>query len=174
MPRPKGSRDLIADRRRRALKLVESGLSLREVARRVECAPSSVMRWARCWRRCGAKALEVRASSGRPPKLALQQRRRLLRLLLQGPLAQGHSTNLWTTGRIAAMIQREFGVRYHRDHVGRLLHSMQWSHQRPEKRALERDEPAIGRWKRQHWPRVKKTPLGWAPISSSPTNRGFS
>jgi transposase len=152
------------------LKLVKAGWSLSEAARQVECAASSVMRWWRAWRRCGAKALEVGASPGRPPKLTAPQRRRLLRRLLRGPLAQGYSTNVWTTARIAELIRREFGVRYHRDHVGRLLHALDWSHQKPEKRALERDEQVIERWKRDQWPRVKKTPRGWAPISSSPTN----
>jgi transposase len=107
--------------------------------------------------------LRVRFSPGRPLKLGLSQRRRLLRLLLKGPQAHGYRTQLWTTTRIAEVIAREFGVHYHRDHVGRLMHSLHWSPQKPETHALERDEPAIERWKRRHWPRVKKTSRGWAP-----------
>ena len=170
MPRPKGSADLLSDRRRRALELLKSGLSLNEVARRIQCAASSVMRWHNAWRRRGVNALQVGSSPGRPPKLKSDQRRRLLRLLLKGPLAHGYNTNVWTTARIAELIRREFGVSYHRDHVGRLMHSLNWSHQKPEKRAIERDEEEIERWKRKEWPRVKKTPRGWAPTSSSPTN----
>jgi hypothetical protein len=41
--RPKGSAELLADRRRRALKLLRERLSLNEVARRIKCAASSVM-----------------------------------------------------------------------------------------------------------------------------------
>jgi transposase len=93
-----------------------------------------------------------------------------LKLLLKGPLAHGYRTNLWTTTRMAEVIEREYGVNYHRDHVGRLMHSLGWTHQRPETRALERDEEAIQRWKRKDWPRVKETLLGWASISSSPTS----
>lgn len=95
-----------------------------------------------------------------------------MKLLLQGPIAHGYRTNLWTTARIAVLIKREFGVDYHRDHIGRLMHSLNWSHQKPERRALERDEQAIARWKQKDWPRVKKTPRGWAPTSSLPTNPG--
>src|SRR5580704_12971076 len=69
------------------------------------------------------------------------------RLLLKGPLAYGYRTNLWTTARIAELVEREFGVCYHRDHIGRLMHSLGWSVQKPERRALERDEEAIERWK---------------------------
>jgi transposase len=170
VPRPKGGADLLSDRRRRALALLNSGLSLNEVARRITCVASSVMRWRDAWRRRGADALKVGASPGRPPKLNTAQQRRLVRLLLKGPLARGHTTNVWTTARIADMIQQEFGVSYHRDHVGRLMHSLKWSHQKPEKRAVERDEEAIERWKRRDWPRVKKTLGGWVPMSSSRTN----
>lgn len=171
MPRPKGSADLIEDRRRRALALLDSGCSLNEVGRRIGCNASSVMRWRDARRRGGAKALRVRFSPGRPPKLGTQQRRRLIRLLLQGAMAHGYRTNLWTTARIAELIQSAFGVQYHPDHVGRLMHSLRWSPQKPERRALERDERAIERWKREDWPRIKKKPHGWVPTSYSPTNR---
>lgn len=172
MPRPKGSADLLADRRRRALALLKTGLSLNEVARRIQCVASSVMRWRDAFRRHGADALKVGASPGRPPKLTSAQRRRLVRLLLKGPLAHGYRTNLWTTARIAELVRREFGVEYHPDHVGRLMHALGWSHQKPERRAVERDGADIERWKREAWPRIKKTPCGWAPISSSPTSPG--
>jgi transposase len=46
------------------------------------------------------------------------------------------------------VIQRAFGVRLHRAHVGRVLSALDWSCQKPERRALERDEAAIERWKR--------------------------
>jgi hypothetical protein len=41
------------------------------------------------------------------------------------------------------------------------MHQLGWSYQKPERRALERDDEAIDRWKRQTWPRVKKTLRGW-------------
>jgi transposase len=163
MPRLKGSADLLEDRRRRALALWDTGLSLNEVGRRIRCAPSSVMRWLRARRRGGPHALRVRRSPGRPLKLGRSERCRLLRLLLKGAPAHGYRTQLWTTARIAEIIRRQFGVRYHRDHVGRLMHSLNWSPQKPETRAVERDEEAVERWKRKDWPRIKKPPHGWAP-----------
>jgi transposase len=164
MPRLKGSADRLEDRRKRALALLDSGHSLNQVGRLIGCHASSVMRW-RDARRCGgARALRVRFSPGRPLKLDHAQRKRLLEVLLRGPLAHGYRTNLWTTARIAEVIRREFGVQYHRDHVGRLMHGLQWSPQKPKRRALERDEKAIDRWKQKDWPRIKKTLRGWAPI----------
>src|SRR5713226_4494540 len=86
MPRLKGSADLLEDRRKRALALLDSGCSLNEVGRRIGCNASSVMRWRDTRRRGGAKALRVRYSPGRPLKLNQAQRKRLVDLLLQGPI----------------------------------------------------------------------------------------
>jgi transposase len=165
--RPRGSATVLETRRRRALALLQEGLSLNGVSRRLACAASSVMRWRNAFRRRGTRAFEVRSSPGRPPKLTSIQQRRLVRVLLQGPLAQGYRTDLWTTARIAEVIQKNFAVRYHPDHVGRLMHKLGWTPQKPESRALQRDEDAVARWKRTAWPRIKKTPRGWAPTSSS-------
>ena len=163
MARLKGSADFLEDRRRRALALVDSGCSLNEAGRRVGCHASSVMRWYQARKRGGMAALRVRYSCGRPPRLSTRQRQRLIRLLLKGPLTEGYSTNVWTTARIAELIQREFQVTYHPDHVGRLMHSLKWSHQKPKRRAVERDEEAIAQWKRKDWPRIKKRLHGWGP-----------
>ena len=125
------------------------------------------MRWRDTRDRVGNQVYEVGASPGRPRKLTAAQEKRLVKLLLKGPLAYGHSTDLWTCRRIAELIRKEFRIRYHRDHVGRLMKMLGWSYQKPQRRALERDEDAIRQWKSKRWPQPKKTPRGWAPISSS-------
>ena len=173
MPRLKGSADLLEDRRRRALALLDDGFSLNEVGRQIGCNPSSVMRWRDARRHGGPEALQVRFSPGRPLKLAASKRKRLVRLLLKGPMAAGYRTNLWTTARIAKLVENEFGVIYHPDHIGRLLHSLGWTPQKPERRALERDEEEIERWKQKEWPRIKKTLRGWVPILSLQTNQAL-
>jgi transposase len=169
--RPKGSAEVLEDRRRRGLTLLRRGLSLNAVAHTLGCAASSVMRWRDAVRRYGRAGLRVRRAPGRPPKLTPAQQRRVVRVLVKGAMARGYQTELWTTARIAEVIKATFGVDYHRDHVGRLMHKLGWSHQKPETRALQRDEVRIAQWKRREWPRVKKTLRGWAPTSSSSTNR---
>jgi len=172
--RPRGAAAVLEARRHRALKLLDEGRSLHEVGRLVGCAPISVLRWRDAREEGGAAALQVRFSPGRPPKLDVGQRRSLVKLLLKGSIAQGYRTELWTTARVAALIRKVFGVRYHRDHVGRLLHALGFTHQKPERRALERNEAAIERWKTEEWPRIKKKPRGWVPTSSSSTSRASS
>lgn len=162
--RPFGSPSQLEKRRYKAMELLDTGLSLNEVARRIGCHASSVMRWRNTREKQGKKGLEPKPAPGRPPKLTDKQKKRLATLLLKGAMAHGYSTELWTTARIAELIERRFGITYHRDNIGRLMASLGWSYQKPGKRPLQRDEQAIEQWKRKEWPRVKKMPSGWAPI----------
>jgi transposase len=165
---------MLEARRRKIIAFLKRNLSLREIARRIGCHASSVLRWRNVFRSKGPDGLKAKPASGRPPKLSSPQKQRLVRLLAQGAVAHGYRTELWTTQRIADLIEQRLGVRYHRNHVGKLLHRLGWSHQKPERRAIERDETAIETWKQTVWPRVKKTPRGWQPISSFSTKAASS
>jgi transposase len=154
--RPHGSPAELEKRRVRAIELLKSGMSVTEVARRVGCSHSSVILWRDTVRRRGRNALKAKPVPGRPRKLGAKEMKRLPALLLRGALAWGYSTDLWTTSRIADVIKSEFGVRFHPAHVGRLLARLGWSCQKPERRALERDEKAIEHWKRYRWTAIKK------------------
>ncbi len=158
--RPTGSPEELQRRRERAMALLKKGHGPVEVAQMVGVARRSVRRWKSAYRRRGESALRARKASGRPLKLAASGRKRLERLLLKGAKAAGFPTDLWTCPRIAQVVRRQFGVSYHRTHVGRVLRSLGWSAQRPERRAVERDEEAIGRWVKEQWPRVKKNAIG--------------
>jgi transposase len=96
-------------------------------------------------------------------------RRELICALAQGARTHGWKTDLWTCPRIAELIERRFGVRYHVDHIGRLMRSLGWSHKKPTRRAKQRDEQAIARWVKSDWPRIKKTPAAKGRTSSSST-----
>ena len=108
----------------------------------------------------------AKPAPGRPPKLTAKQRAQLERLLLKGAEAAGFATPLWTCPRIATVIERHFQVRYHVDHIGRVLHALGWSPQQPTRRAIERDEVAIAQWVKDRWPVVRKrrAPQGRADL----------
>ena len=108
--------------------------------------------------RAGREGLKAKPHPGPRPKLTDRQRQTLESLLLQGPLAHGYATDLWTLKRIAEVIERHFGVRYDPSGVWHVLRGIGWSCQRPEGRARERDEEAIARWRSHDWPRIKKSP----------------
>lgn len=144
-------------RRRLAVQLLKGGKTKAAVARAVSASPSSVALWWKAYRRKGAAGLASRPSPGRPPRLSRGELRRLEQLLLKGPLAMGFRSDIWTLPRIARVIGEHFDVHYHPGHVWRILReSLGWSVQKPERRARERDEEAIERWRRNRWPHIKK------------------
>jgi transposase len=157
--RPYGSPEQLERRRRKALKLLEQGYQPVEVAKAVDVDRRSVRRWKAAYRKDGMQAIHAKPAPGRPPKLDSQAKKKLERLLLNGAKACGFPTDLWTCPRVAQLIKRHFDVDYHVDHIGRLLHSLGFSPQRPQRRAIERDEEQIRRWVRHQWPRIKKKPL---------------
>lgn len=154
--RPKGTSAELERRRRRAIDLLREGLRPVEVAGIVGTSQASVTRWRQAWERGGEEALAAKPHPGRPPRLTGRQRERLERLLLEGARAHGYETELWTLARVAEVIAVNFGVEYHPGHVWYVLRSMGWSSQKPERRARERDEEAIARWRREEWPGLKK------------------
>lgn len=165
--RPAGSPEELQRRRERAIALLKEGIAPVDVASRVGVDRRSVRRWKAAHRRAGATGIAARPAPGRPVRLAARHKRRLEQLLLQGARDCGFPTDLWTRARVARLIRARFGVDYHVDHVGRVLHALGWSPRTPRRRALERDEAAIARWIKEDWPRVKKTPRAAGPRSSS-------
>jgi transposase len=159
-------------RRRRAAVMFERGAIQADVARELEVSRQSVSRWYGEWQRGGTRALRGAGRAGRLPRLSGAQLARLDRELRRGPRAHGFGTDLWTLERVGLVIERLFGVTYHRGHVWKLLRDkLGWSRQRPARRATERNEEAIAAWVATDWPRIKRGPAGGAPGSSSRTSR---
>jgi transposase len=154
--RPTGSTAELAVRRRIAGQLLLEGKGIREVARVVHASTSSIKRWKDMLEESGWEGLEPHPHPGRIPFLTLQEKQELVTVLEDGALAFGFHTDRWTCPRVAQVIEREFGVTYHAAHVGRILHELGWTYQKPEQRARERDEKTILRWRKRDWPRIKK------------------
>src|SRR2546428_10265419 len=104
--RPKGTAVELERRRRRAMRLLESGHSLATVARMVGAAFSAVWRWREAVRRHGPAALVPKPVPGRPPKLTVRQRERPPPLRARGARAHRYSTCLLTTHPGAATVTR--------------------------------------------------------------------
>lgn len=159
MGNPKGVErdfDELEKRRLKAARLFDRGFHQGEVARRLGVHRQSVSRWHQAWRRQGTKALCKAARAGRKPRLQPVQLEELREGLKEGPEALGYGTSLWTTWRVADLIARQTGQKFHPGHVWRILRSLGWSCQRPTGRATQRDEPAIQLGKRVRWPDIKK------------------
>jgi len=136
--------------------MLTQGIPCSKVAEDLGVSLSSVKRWKAAWKKGGIESLAAKPHPGPAPRLSDSQKRQLLKILTRGPQASGYSTDLWTCLRVAQVIQQRFGVKYHAGHVWHLLRKLNWSCQKPEHRARERDESAIGRWRVRTWPRLKK------------------
>lgn len=154
--RSHGSPTELERRRRRAIDLLKEGQPPVEVARIIGVDRRGVRRWKAAFREEGVEGIRAKPAPGRPPRLSHEAKQELAEALTEGPIAHGFPTELWTCPRVAYLIEEVFGIRYHRDHVCRLLHSLGWSPQKPQRRAEERDEAAIRRWVQKEWPEVKK------------------
>ena len=139
-----------------AVALFGEGLNNSEIGRQLKVSNQTVSRWRKEYAEGGKGAMRKAGRAGRKPLLAARQLQQLTRKLLAGPEKMGYDTPLWTSQRVAVLIEQEFGVRYHSGHVWRILRSLGWSPQRPVGRAIERDEKAIAEWKRTKWPVIKK------------------
>ncbi len=157
--RPRRDFKALEERRMRAAVLFGRGRRPAEVSRELGVSIQSASEWHKRWTAGGKKALRGAGRAGRLPRVDAGQLARVERALLQGPKANGYASELWTLPRVAEVIEKETGVRYHPGHVWRILRvQLGWTRQRPARRAVERDDAAIERWAKERWPKVKKGP----------------
>lgn len=140
--------------RQRGMAMLEDGSTPTQIARALKVARRTVYNWKA--RGTGEEAKLKKP--GPEPMLDARQCRELLSLLEQGASAHGWDNDVWTGRRIAQVIRRRFGVRYHYKYIPVLLRRLGWSWQKPVKRARERNDEKIAEWVRRDWPRIKKKP----------------
>ena len=148
--------DEMEKRRKKAAKLFAKNVTAPEVARRLGVARQVAYRWKAAWDQGGTTALTSKGPAGPKRRLTSAQLDQVADALVAGPAARGYKTNLWTLPRVATLIEELTGVQYHPGHVWGLLDSSGFSCQRPERRAVERNEKAIRQWKRVERPAPKK------------------
>ena len=138
-----------------AAEMIESGASDREVAKRFRVSRMSVNRWRRALAAGGREALASKGAGGAQCKLSEAQVAELEAVLEEGPAAAGYADQCWTLARVAEQAWRRFGVEYTLAGMAVLLHRIGWSVQVPARRAAERDEEKIARWREDTWPVIK-------------------
>ena len=146
------------ERRKRAWKLKEEGWSQQDIAAALGVSEGAVSQWIKRGREGGMEALQAHPPKGVSPRLTAEQKAQIPELLAKGAEAYGFRGDVWTASRVAEVIKRTFGVRYHRDHVGKLMREAGWSRQKPVERASQRNEEALKKWSQERWPDIKKKP----------------
>ena len=153
-----------------AAEMIEAGASDREVARRFRVSRMSANRWRRALAAGGRAALASKGAAGALCKLTRAQLDELEAALDAGPAAAGYVDQCWTLARIADQVWQRFGVEYTLAGMDVLLHRLGWSVQVPARRAAERDEDKIARWREDTWPVIKARRRTWAPGSAGKTS----
>jgi transposase len=115
--------------RERAAKLFAQGVSASSVADRLGVARQTAVEWQARWRSGGGAALRSRGPSRRPA-VPDSQLPAIEKALLKGAGAHGFDGDVWTSARVAVVIQRLTGVQLGSNAVQRLLRErLGWSFQ---------------------------------------------
>ena len=140
----------------RALALSQQGWPQTAIAEALGVTQSAVSKWLKSAARFGPDALHSKPHPGRPPKLTESQLADLRTLLLQGAEAHGFQGDVWTSPRVATLVERQWAITLSDRQVRRVLRHLNWSYHQPERRALQRDEAAITRWLLKRWPALQR------------------
>ncbi len=142
------------------MQLKREGWYQRDIAEALSASEVTVSRWLARARAGGLRALRAHPGPGHPSGLTPAQLGMIPEFLWHGPEAYGFRGRVWTCARIAKVIEEEFGVAYHKGHVARLLKELHWTPQTPIRRAIQRDEAAIERWRDEVWPELLQQARG--------------
>jgi len=156
--RPRRDLDGMKTRRLRAGKMFEENKTQADVVRATGVSRQSVSRWYKDFKRGGIKALVGAGRAGRKPRLSAVEIQKVDGALRNGAKGNGFGTDLWTLPRVATVIEKITGTRYHSGHVWRILRQLGWTLQRPAKQARERNDKAHAEWVNKRWPAIKKKP----------------
>ena len=154
--KPKLTRKELERRRLAAAEDLLAGMNQWDVSCKYNVNPSSVCRWNQMLKEKGMDGLHQRKAPGQSSKLSKEQQSALRKILFKGAVAYGYKTDLWTLKRIAEVIQEEFDVTYHFLSLSDVLHRMNFSPQKPKKKAAERDETMVRTWLANEWRKDQK------------------
>jgi transposase len=117
--------DALEKRRMEAAKLLNKGFREAEVARRMGVHRQSVNRWARQLKESGITGLKKAGRAGRKPGLSKAELDNIREALEhRPPEVLGDESDRWTAGRLAKLIEREYGIQYHPGHAWKILHNL--------------------------------------------------
>jgi transposase len=153
MSRPIGTAEELERRRTRAVQAVANGQSRKTVAQVLGVHTKTISRWVRAARQPGG--LAAKPQPGPTPGLSNDDLQKLEVLLAKGAKANGWHNELWTAARVARLIEQQFHLDYHPEHVRKILkRRLGWTSQKPRRKARERNDKEVHRWLNDEFPRI--------------------
>lgn len=144
------------ERHLQAWTMFQKGMKQCDIAEILGVTEGAVSQWIKQAKEEGPESLQTQPRAGADSKLSKDEQKQLVELLKQGAESFGFEGELWTTPRVAVLIQKEFGVTYENSSVYKLLDRLGFSYQKPAREARKRDEQQVQRWIHEEWPRIKK------------------
>lgn len=144
------------ERRLKAAELFEQGYNQNQAAVQLGVHRSSTCRWYKRWKENGGQALKRQKGKVSRKKLNKEQIKQLEQILISGATEYGFDTDLWTLGRIAEVIKKEFGIHYHPGSLSRTMRMLGYSCQKPTRIAINRNDRDRQMWLKDVWEKDKK------------------
>jgi transposase len=149
---------VLNERRRRAVKLREAGVAVRQVAEQCELSTHTVVEAHKAFRRGGWSAVKVKRG-GRPVgsgrQLTAEQEKKIQQLIQdRTPDQLKLSYALWTRQAVSELIEALYGVRLTVRNMGKYLKRWGFTPQRPLKKAYEQSPEAVAKWVNEEYPKI--------------------
>jgi transposase len=139
-----------------AVLLNNDGYTSSGISKLLKSPRSKVSDWLKKYEEFGFEALLEGYRSGRPSLLNEEQKKTLCDIIDSGPIAYGYLSGIWTSLMISNVIENEFLISYHPGHVRKILHSLDYSVQRPKRVLINADPVKQNKWRRYTYPNIKK------------------
>lgn len=144
--------------RRLAVQRVLDGELPGVVTRSYGLGDKTIYRWLKIAKEQGIDALAPKPRPGRGKALSDFEAEEVKRWILGGdPRQYGFDFGLWTRQIVSDLINDRLNIHLGLTAVGDLLHRVGLTPQKPMRRAYERDDKEIEKWKEETYPEIKKS-----------------
>lgn len=147
--------------------MLAEGKRCQDVAKSLGVNIDTVTDWKRRWIRDGVVSLTDKPRSGRPPRATPKYLRSLAQAVERGPRAYGYLFSVWSSGRLAAHLEKRTGVGLKAKRVRAYLVKLGFVYRRPKHSLKGRQDPAKVKAAVRHLHALKKGLSGPEPATNS-------
>lgn len=133
-----------------------NSLTIENIALLLHVTIGAIYKWLQQYLTNGIKGIFSKKSPGRPTKLTKTQRKKLSKMIEDGPEYHGFESACWRTPMIQALLLSKFGILYSTHYLSQLLKNMGFSYQKAKFVAANQDELKRANWLKNTWPEILK------------------